>query len=317
MSGAPHSRATTGGYGGAAYAACLGHVGRPIALPRSGLTALERAIPGTDRSDLVGPYPLLPAVDPRALRADLDELASGGHGPVSFVAVCDPLTTSDHEGLQAAFPDLARPFKRHFLADPRVDESQRLTKHHGRELRRARRFARFERCAPAEIADDWLRLYAGLIEAFGLEGSDSAFPPASLRAQLEVPGMMAIRAVEEDGHVSQVTLMLSDGVHGWYHLAAQDDRGRRHQAGFGALAFGLNELADEGVELVDLGGAAGLDEDPTDGLARYKSGFSGTASGPDRLDAWLIGAVLDSEAYAELSGERAAGAFFPAYRARG
>lgn len=302
-----------GAYASAAYARCLGHVGEPVELERSGLTLIARPIAGTPRRDLVGPYPLLPVEDPAALVADLDALARGDDPPVTFVAVTEPLLTRDTALLRTLFGERARPFKRHFLVDPRLDEEQRVSKHHAKELRRARRFARFERVDAERGAEDWVRLYAGLVEKLGLGGA-SAFPAASLAAQLELDGALGVRAIEEDGRVTAFALVLRDGPFAWYHLAAQDEVGRKHQAGYGALAEALRLLADEGVELVDLGAAAGLEEDASDGLAMFKAGFAGTATGDARAEAWLIGRVLDADAYAELSAGHET-AFFPAYRA--
>jgi len=297
------------------YAKCLEHVGTPLRLERSGLTLLARPIPASSRRDLVGPYPLLPVAEPAALVADLDDLARGEDPPVSFVAVTDPLVTRDTDALSSAFGERARPFKRHFLVDPRLPEEERVSKHHAKELRRARRFATFEVVDGERAREDWVRLYTGLVDKLGLTGA-SAFPAASLAAQLELDGALCVRAVEECGRVTAIALMLRDGPRAWYHLAAQDDVGRKHQAGYGALAEALRRLANDGVEVVDLGAAAGLEESATDGLAKFKSGFAGSVEDGARAEAWLLGRVLDDDAYRVLSGDRDSGtSFFPAYRA--
>lgn len=301
-----------GAYASLEYALCLGHVGEPLRLERSGLAVIARKVEGTARHDLVGPYPLMPIEDPAALAADLDALAHSDDPPVSFVAVAEPMLTRDIDGLRAGFRAIARPFKRHFVVDPRLPEDERLSKHHVAELRRARSFATFEVVHPADGRADFVRLYDGLVRRLALSGA-AAFPAASLAAQLELGGALGVRAVEADGRTTAYALMLRDGPFAWYHLAAQDELGRKHLAGYGALAEALRLLAEEDVRLVDLGAGAGLDEDATDGLAKWKSGFTSPKSEGDHPIAWLVGRVIDPLAYAALSSGRET-QFFPRYR---
>ena len=50
--------------------------------------------------------------------------------------------------------------------------------------------------------------------------------------------------------------------------------------------------------------------DADDGLAQFKAGFANA-----RTQAWLCGAVLDTERYERLATGRETSAYFPAYRA--
>jgi hypothetical protein len=61
---------------------------------------------------------------------------------------------------------------------------------------------------------------------------------------------------------------------------------------------------------LDLGGGAGAVSDPSDGLCRFKRGWS-TGVRPT----YFCGRVFDQGRYAKLLRRRAATAFFPAYRA--
>ena len=61
--------------------------------------------------------------------------------------------------------------------------------------------------------------------------------------------------------------------------------------------------------VVNLGGPAGM-SDTDDGLAQFKAGFANA-----RTQAWLCGAVLDTERYERLATGRETSAYFPAYRA--
>lgn len=301
------------GYASFAYARCLEHVGEPVQLRRSGLTVLARPIKGTTRHDLMGPYPLMPIEDPAALAADLDDLARGDDPPVTFVAVTEPILTRDTDGLCTIFGKFARPFKRHYLVDPRLPEEERVSEHHAKELRRARRFATFEFVDAVTGRDDFMLLYEGLVRRLGLSGAP-AFPAVSLAAQLELDGALGVRAVEADGRTTAFALVLRDGPFAWYHLAAQDDLGRKHQAGYGALAEALRLLAEDDVRLVDLGAAAGLEENANDGLTKFKSGFAATDGRDATSLAWLVGRITDPTAYATLSSGRRTD-FFPNYRA--
>ena len=60
----------------------------------------------------------------------------------------------------------------------------------------------------------------------------------------------------------------------------------------------------------DLGGAAGRGDDPSDGLAHFKRGWS-TGTRP----VYVCGRVLQSDVYCELSADDDGPAYFPRYRA--
>ena len=64
----------------------------------------------------------------------------------------------------------------------------------------------------------------------------------------------------------------------------------------------------------NIGGPAGIDDDPADGLYNFKRRWT-----PHRRETLLSGQVLDAPTYAALCAETGTGgaAFFPAYRAPG
>jgi hypothetical protein len=66
-----------------------------------------------------------------------------------------------------------------------------------------------------------------------------------------------------------------------------------------------------GHQVLDFGGCASVTDSAEDGLARFKRGFSNRTA-----IAWLCGAILDSEQYRRLCGQRTAtrDSYFPAYR---
>jgi hypothetical protein len=283
-------------YSDAGYAESLAEFGTPRGLPRSGGWLLERPVPDGSASDLVGPYPLFSCANWDGLAADLEELEGDA---VSVVLVADPLSDADEPQLRHAFPDHVVPFKRHHVRD--LDERVDLSEHHRRHVRRATSAVEAEVCADSlAYLDDWVQLYAGLVERHGLTGI-RAFSPTSFRRQLELPGMVALRAVRA-GETVGMALWLDDAPNAYYHLAAYSPAGYQVSASYALFAAAFEHLRERGVRLVELG--AGTSSD--DGLTRFKRGW---ATG-ERV-AYLCGRVLDRAAYDRLAG---GSDWFPAYR---
>jgi hypothetical protein len=281
-------------YSDAGYAESLSEFGVPRGLPRSGGWLLERRVPDGSASDLVGPYPLFSCADWGGLAADLDELEGAA---VSVVVVADPLAAVDEAELRRAFCDHVVPFKRHHVRD--LDQPVEPPAHHRRHIRRASDAVEVEVCAePVRYLDDWVGLYAGLVERHGLTGM-RAFSRRAFQRQLELRGMVAVRA-ERDGETVGMALWLEDAPNAYYHLAAYSAAGYEVSTSYALFAVAFERLRELGVRFVELGGA----ED--DGLTRFKSGWAS-----EERVAHLCGRVLDREAYDRLSGSSD---WFPAYR---
>ena len=293
-------------YGRPDYARTCRHLGVPRTLPRSGVNVLVRPIAGeAETFDACAPYPLLHVPDWRAFAADLEAIDD----LVSLVAVVDPACAPGRDVLATVFRDRLLAFKPHHLV--RLDPSAPLAHVHPEHRRRARRAA--ERVevevveSPGAHAFDWVRLYGGLRARHGIRGA-ADFPEAALAAQLELPGMMLVRAVQDGRTISIATWCVS-GERAHYHLGASDEQGYAAQAAYAVFAVSLPALAARGVTWIDLGGAAG-GVAVEDGLARFKRGWAN-----DVADAWLGGRVLAPQHYARLVHGRASGTWFPAYRA--
>jgi hypothetical protein len=281
-------------YSDAGYAESLSEFGVPRGLPRSGGWLLERPVPDGSASDLVGPYPLFSCANWEGLAADLDELEGAA---VSVVIVADPLGDVGEPELRRAFPDHVVAFKRHHVRD--LDQPAEPPAHHRRHIRRATEAVEVEVCAePVRYLDDWVALYAELVERHGLTDM-RAFSPRAFRHQLELPGMLAVRA-ERDGETVGMALWLEDAPNAYYHLAAYSPAGYEVSASYALFAVAFERLRELGVRLVELGGAEG------DGLTRFKRGW---ATG-ERI-AHLCGRVLDRAAYDRLARSSD---WFPAYR---
>ena len=299
-SGATTARA----YSHSGYASSLSEFGVPRALPRCGGWVLERAIAGTSARDLMGPYPIFACADWSGLAADVEEL---GSSRVSLVLVVDPLAEVGATQLEPIFPDRIHPFKRHLIRD--LDESPRLPAHHRRHIRRAASAVEVEVCAqPLQHLDDWVRLYGGLVARHRLVGI-RAFSRQAFRQQLELPGLIAVRA-ERQGRTVGMTLWFEDAPNAYYHLGAYSREGYEVSASYALFVVALERLRDRGVRWLDLGGAPGAGSQD-DGLVRFKRGW---ASG--ERTARLCGRVLDRSAYAQLTRARdSSTTWFPAYRA--
>jgi hypothetical protein len=300
VSGAVRAQRPARGYADAGYAASLSEFGEPRRLALSGGWLLERPVPDGSAHDLLGPYPLFSCPDWTGLPADVAELEGTA---VSVVLVADPLAGVGEGELRRAFPDHVIPFKRHHVRD--LEGALRLPEHHRRHIRRASSAVEVEVCArPLDYLEDWTRLYAGLAKRHGLTGM-RAFSRTAFRRQLELPGMVAVRA-ERDGHTVGMALWLEDSPNAYYHLAAYSPAGYEVSASYALFAAAFDHLRELGVCVVELGGGAGAD-----GLTRFKRGW---ATG-ERL-AYLCGRVLDRAAYDRLTRAGAA-EWFPAYREPG
>ena len=292
------------GYRSEAYARSLEHLGDVVALPASGGWLLTADVPGSDARDGRGPYPLFSCGEWRRLADDLASLED----LVSVTMVVDPLAGMTRQDLERVF-DLVRPYKTHHVVDVRP-RPPRPSPHHLRKLRAVASDVRTEVLrSPASHADDWLRLYGDLVRRRAVTGF-ADLPDGSLRAQLEVPGCLAVRAVRSDRCLS-MALWYRHGEVAHLHLAATDDEGYGTGAAYAVMAASLEHLASE-VRMVDLGGVSGDEDDPQHGLARFKRGW-----GNRTTVAHLCGAVLDRRAFDRLTADQGPTGitYFPPYRA--
>jgi hypothetical protein len=288
-------------YADAGYARSLIEFGEPRALPLSEGWLLERPVPGGDGRDLMGPYPLFACRDWAALASDLEALEGSA---VSVVLVADPLGGADAGDLRRAFPDLMRPYKRHYVRD--LEQPGNMPLHHRRHIRRAAAALDVVVCTdPTLQLDDWTRLYSGLAERHGLVGI-RAFSRAAFARQLGLPGLVAVRA-ERNGATVGMALWFEDAPDAHYHLAAYSPEGYEVSASYAIFEHALHHLRARGVRWVDLGGSTGTGS-ATDGLERFKRGWASGAR-----TAYLCGRVLDRAAYERLAAGLSR-EWFPAYR---
>jgi Acetyltransferase (GNAT) domain len=301
------SSPASAGYAHAAYAASLDALGEPRRLGRSGGSILVREIPGSELRDGMGPYPIFACADWAALATDIGELRDE---LVAVSLVADPFGGATAGDLASAFGDVVTPFKEHFVVDLRGGWREAIHPHHRRKVRQALTRLEVESVRdPSTLVDDWTALYRELIDRHRITGP-AAFSRDSFAAQLRVPGIAALRALE-DGVTVGATLWYVVGDVAYYHLGAYSARGYELAASFALFDRGLERFAAEGVAWASLGAGAGLDGALEDGLTRFKRGWATTTR-----TAYLCGRILQRGVYDELSAARSSGTpYFPAYRA--
>jgi hypothetical protein len=199
--------------------------------------------------------------------------------------------------------DLVRPFKTHLTIDPSAG-AYAPSKHHRERIRRGQRRCRIERGPLTPWLADWARLYRGLVEHRGVSGM-ADFGDAYFQALADEPTLEAFAAFVDDAVVG-MTLWFAHGGVVYNHLTAADGAGYANGASFALYDAAITHFAGMGV--VNLGGGAGVGDDPANGLFAFKQGFANS-----QVTAVLCGAVLDRPRYDVLSAGHG-DSFFPAYR---
>lgn len=295
------------GYLHPGYAASLVEYGTPRELPRCGAWILQRQVPGFTYHDSMWCYPLFCCRDWSKLDADLEDLAGE---LVSLSLVTDPLGSYDVTHLRQCFRDLVLPFKQHFVVDLSREIDTFVHPHHRRNARKALRELEVERCAtPADFLDEWTALYKTLIERHNISGI-AAFSRESFAKQLNVPGIVAFRAVR-GGVTVGMLLWYLQGNRAYYHLGAYSSRGYELRASFALFDYSIKHFARGGLEWLNLGAGAGTGRSIDSGLGRFKQGWSTGVR-----TAYFCGRTFDDEKYQEIVENRNVlpTKYFPAYR---
>jgi hypothetical protein len=297
---------TETGYFHAGYADSLSEFGSPHPLVASGGWILERGIPGTDSRDAMGCYPIFSCRDWSLIGDDLDQI---GNRLVSLVLVADPFGNHSKDLLCRTFKDLVIPFKEHFITDVQQSPASFVSKHHQYYARKALEEVNVERCNdPARMLNEWSTLYDALVRRHQLSGI-KAFSRAAFGKQLNVPGIVMLRATHEGESVAAHLWYVQNDV-AFSHLAASSDHGYKAMAAYALSWWALEYFADK-VRWIDWGAGAGLNPKAIDGLSRFKRGWSN-----DTRMAFLCGQILDRSRYQEIARIKghAGSCYFPAYR---
>jgi hypothetical protein len=208
----------------------------------------------------------------------------------------------NEDALRTAF-EVCRPFKTHLLVE-RPGTTYAPSKHHRQEIRRAMRRCSVTRVALADSLEDWMTLYGGLIAGRAIAGP-AAFSKGYFEALAKDANFVTFVA-ERDGTAVAMGIWFKYRQVAYNHLAASNTAGYAVGASYALYQSAIDYFCD--ADVLDLGGAAGVAEDATNGLFRFKRGFSNAT-----MPTWLCGAVLDRAQYDALSAGKTS-EFFPAYR---
>ena len=295
------------GYQHPSYADALAEFGRPYQLMQSGGWILKRQIPGCAEIDGMGCYPFFACQDWSKLAFDLEQLSNE---LVSLAIVTDPFGTYDIDQLQHAFKDVVIPYKEHLIAD--LDQPlETFVSHHHRKyaLQVLNRF-KVDVCPdPSQFIEDWTALYATLIQRHHIKGI-SAFSKASFIKQLQVPGMVMLRAHDEQQTVG-IILCYINGNKGYWHLGAYSSLGYKYRASYALVWSALKYCASEGLKYLNIGAGAGVKGDETDGLTQFKKGWANCSR-----RVYFCGRIFDHDKYTGIARKKDVpqAGYFPIYR---
>jgi hypothetical protein len=253
----------------------------------------------------MGCYPLFMCPNWPLLAADLENLRDE---LVTLSLVADPFGQYELRQLRSCF-DVVIPYKSHFVVDVAQPVESFVSQHHRRALRNALRRVKVELCPdPPQFLDEWVRLYANVIERYRVTGI-RAFSREAFAKQLRLPGTVIFRAVCGGATVAADWYCLQGEV-AYAHLAACAPFGYEVGAAYALLWAAIKFFGDK-VRWLDLGGGAGLAANGRDGLSRFKRGWStGTRS------AYFCGRIFDRKKYEQIINAKggAVTGYFPAYR---
>ena len=289
------------------YPQSLIEFGEPVELPASEGWILKRPIPGTSLFDGMGCYPIFVCKRWSNLESDFDQI---GGQLVSLSMVTDPFGNYTHEELLRYFKDIANPYKEHFVVDLQQNPKEFVAAHHQRNARKSMKSVKVEICPePNQFLDEWCTLYDNLIERHNITGI-TKFSRESFAKQLNVPGIIAFRAIVDDITVGML-LWYKQGDIGYYHLGAYSSVGYQLNASFALFWTLIEHFADSGYKWLNLGAGAGLRSDGQDGLTRFKRGWSTSTR-----TAYFCGRIFDPQKYEEIMRTKniSTTKFFPAYR---
>lgn len=297
----------TSGYLLPQYVETLSDFGTPRFLSRSGGHLLLRQIPNSGHIDAMGCYPLFCCEKWKDLAEDLNDLRDQ---LISVALVTDPFGNFEMEQLQQCFPDKVLHFKDHFVVDYTAEGSTEISTNHRRNLDKAAREVVVEQCElDSSALKEWVGFYDVLIARHNIKGL-TAFSRHSFEMLFKVPGLVAFRATHR-GESIGMTLWLTHGDAGYYHLGAYSLRGYELGASFPIFHTAIEHFRSQGLRRLNLGAGAGIGAKQQDGLSRFKQGWANAT-----LPVYFCGRIFDRDRYGKLSRDRALSinGYFPAYR---
>ena len=294
------------GYASAAYAASFEHSQEVIELPRSQVYLVKRPLHG-GRFDLAGLYPLTMCDNWSALDDDVADLRE--RGAVSIVLVACPFSAPEARTALSGWT-VSEHFKTHVIVRLDEDWSALRPKRVRDDARRSFRLQTIEvEPNPRDQAAVVWALYQHSIARHHIPESQQLSERA-IASQLDVDGVILVVARAE-GELVGAMVSYDMGEHAFLHFTAQSARGYELFTSYGLIHRSLEELQRRGCLRVSLGGSAGLRDDASDSLYRFKGRWS-----PHREKSLLCGNILDQAEYDSLvdCATPTHPTYFPRYR---
>lgn len=287
-------------YASIQYAQALQDFGSPIALTTAQSSGLVRKIATTEYQDVMGVYPRCALTNTVDLAADLKALRD--QQLISLVLVSDIFCFPDIKQCQSHF-DVIKPFKTHFIYN--ASNPFNYTKRNLINIRKAHKECHIAEIKLQDHLADWYYLYDYLIAKHHITGIQ-AFSKSYFEKLCQIDGLISIAAFVKNEIVA-IYLWFAWQEHLYFHLGASNAQGYEARA-----AFAINDYVIQNygaTHIIDFGSNAGLANNPQDGLAQFKQGFTN-----DSATSYLCGAILNPAIYQKLCHDLGTHDYFPAYR---
>lgn len=294
------------GYAHPLYAQSHLEFGTPLELPRSRGWIIQRTIPGFPDRDAMGCYPMFTCGDWSQLGVDLEALREP---LVCLSLVTDPFGDYNEADLRSWFPDLAVPFKEHYVVDLEKPRNKVISKHHRYETRKALKTVSIHQHPdPSAFLDTWMALHDNLIEKHHIEGV-SAFSRSAFAQQLVTPGMVLLWASCGDEPVAAI-MYFAQGQTVYAHILGCNHLGYTHGALYALISAAIEHFTGT-ARWLDLMGVPGAADSGSEGIRQFKRGWT-----RETRTAWLCGRIFNRARYAELVSATGTALtnYFPAYR---
>jgi hypothetical protein len=262
---------------------------------------LKKAIANTDFFDACSCYPVYPITDQDMLGKDIEFLYA--QDIVSWVFVSDVFFSNNDK--LAKVLDHFKPFKTHYLYNF-SNRTVTYSNHHRRKVKKSQQFCNVQVIRLRDYLEEWFKLYQHLTVKHNVNPK-AAFPFSYFEALAAMDDFITIGAFENE-QLTSAHIWLQYNGYVYAHLAASNDRGYATSAAYAIYDFALHYFNQNGAKIINLGGAAGT-ENNFSGLSFVKKGFSN-----QEATAYICGKILQPEQYQQLTKQLPAHHFFPAYR---
>lgn len=268
---------------------------------------LKRSI-SNDLFDLSNVYPFFTNYNNCSL-SDLYEKAKESQA-VSLVLITDPLNPIYMD--LSTGPDIQiDSFKLHYICNLKNYEFRKLPENHRRNINKSKKENLL--VIPSIIEDvekeakSIFDIYQNLVTRHSIKGVTD-YSVQQIEKLISVPGTFLFKVYDSVGHLINASIFYISGEIGniYYHLSCQTEEGYKLNSNFLMMHTAIALFKQLGFNKLELG--AGADGKSSEGLCRFKEGFS-----TETIKNLIIKIVLRQEIYNKLS-ENKNTAFFPAYR---